>query len=77
MTTEKYACHLYAQTLRFLPAVVRKWWHGTNHRHAAIIEKITTNCVSNVLCQEELQSLVEKREKQENMHVSLKTARKQ
>uniref|UniRef100_W4VS17 E3 ubiquitin-protein ligase listerin n=1 Tax=Corethrella appendiculata TaxID=1370023 RepID=W4VS17_9DIPT len=71
ITTERYACHLYAQTLRHLSAIARKWWHGCNPRHAAIIDKLTTNCISNRLCQEEFQALLKKKEGQEQMHIKV------
>ncbi|XP_055621838.1 E3 ubiquitin-protein ligase listerin [Toxorhynchites rutilus septentrionalis] len=74
---ERYACHLYTQCLRFLPAVVRRWWNGLNHRHAAIVGKVTSNCVSNLLCQEEFQSLTEKRDLQDNMQIKVLAAARQ
>lgn len=67
---ERYAAFLYAECLRTLPAVVRKWWHASNTRQAQIIDKITMNNVSPILCQEELSALVVKKDKEkDNMHV--------
>lgn len=74
---ERYACHLYSQSLRFLPAVVRRWWNGLNHRHAAIVGKVTSNCVSNLLCQDEFHALIEKKDKQDNMQVKVHAAARQ
>lgn len=67
---ERYAAFLYAECLRTLPAVARKWWHASNTRQAQIIDKITMNNVSPILCQEELSALVVKKDKEkDNMHV--------
>lgn len=74
---ERYACHLYTQSLRFLPAVVRRWWNGLNHRHAAIVGKVTSNCVSSLLCQDEFQSLIERKDKQDNMQIKVHAAARQ
>lgn len=74
---ERYACHLYTQALRFLPAVVRRWWNGLNHRHAAIVGKVTSNCVSSLLCQDEFQSLIERKDKQDNMQIKVHAAARQ
>ncbi|XP_038115806.1 E3 ubiquitin-protein ligase listerin isoform X1 [Culex quinquefasciatus] len=74
---ERYACHLYTQSLRFLPAVVRRWWNGLNHRHAAIVGKVTSNCVSGLLCQDEFQSLVDKKDRQDNMQIKVHAAARQ
>lgn len=77
LKSERYACHLYTQSLRYLPAVVRRWWNGLNHRHAAIVGKVTSNCVSNLLCQDEFQSLVEKKDRQDNMQIKVHAAARQ
>lgn len=71
MTPEQYSCFIYAQTLRHLPAVARKWWHDSNPRQKTLVDKITTCFVSPMICQEELRSLVEKREKHENMQITV------
>lgn len=57
--------------LRHLPAVVRKWWNESNVRQKTFVDKLTTNYVSNLLCQEELRAITNKKEKHENMQVSL------
>ncbi|XP_058458780.1 E3 ubiquitin-protein ligase listerin [Malaya genurostris] len=77
LKTERYACHLYTQSLRFLPAVVRRWWNGLNHRHATLIGKVTSNCVSNLLCQDEFQALMEKKDRQDNMQIKVHVAARQ
>ncbi|XP_058829891.1 E3 ubiquitin-protein ligase listerin isoform X2 [Topomyia yanbarensis] len=74
---ERYACHLYTQSLRFLPAVVRRWWNGLNHRNATVIGKVTSNCVSNLLCQDEFQALIEKKDRQDNMQIKVHVAARQ
>ncbi|CAO1404688.1 unnamed protein product [Diamesa hyperborea] len=69
---ERYAAFLYAECLRTLPAVARKWWHASNTRQAQIIDKITMNNVSPILCQEELSALVVKKDKEkDNMHIKV------
>ncbi|XP_053685339.1 E3 ubiquitin-protein ligase listerin [Sabethes cyaneus] len=74
---ERFACHLYTQSLRFLPAVVRRWWNGLNHRHATVVGKVTSNCVSNLLCQDEFQALMEKKDRQDNMQIKVHAAARQ
>ncbi|XP_058066938.1 E3 ubiquitin-protein ligase listerin [Anopheles bellator] len=74
---ERYACHLYTQTLRHLPVIVRRWFNGLNHRHATIVSKITSNCVSGLLCQEEFQALVERKDRQDNMQIKAHSALRQ
>ncbi|XP_055609013.1 E3 ubiquitin-protein ligase listerin [Uranotaenia lowii] len=74
---ERYACHLYTQALRYLPVVVRRWWNGLNHRYAAIVGKVTSNCVSSLLCQDEFHSLIEKKDKQDNMQIKVHAAARQ
>ncbi|KAJ6644213.1 E3 ubiquitin-protein ligase listerin [Pseudolycoriella hygida] len=71
ITPERYSCYIYSQTLRHLPAVARKWWHDSNARQKNLVDKITTCFVSPLICQEELRSLVEKREKYENMQITV------
>lgn len=71
ITPERYACFIYSQTLRHLPAVARKWWHDSNPRQKTLVDKITTGFVSPIICQEELRSLVEKRDKHENMQITV------
>ncbi|XP_055533592.1 E3 ubiquitin-protein ligase listerin [Wyeomyia smithii] len=74
---ERFACHLYTQSLRFLPAVVRRWWNGLNHRHATVVGKVTSNCVSSLLCQDEFQALIEKKDRQDNMQIKVHAAARQ
>uniref|UniRef100_A0A182IKK9 E3 ubiquitin-protein ligase listerin n=1 Tax=Anopheles atroparvus TaxID=41427 RepID=A0A182IKK9_ANOAO len=74
---ERYACHLYTQTLRHLPVIVRRWFNGMNHRHSTIVSKITANCVSGLLCQEEFQALVERKDRQDNMQIKVHSATRQ
>ncbi|XP_012276738.1 E3 ubiquitin-protein ligase listerin [Orussus abietinus] len=49
-------CWLYANSLRYLPVLVRQWWSTTDSRVSAAVDKITILYVSPVLCQEELQN---------------------
>ncbi|XP_058124895.1 E3 ubiquitin-protein ligase listerin [Anopheles ziemanni] len=74
---DRYACHLYTQTLRHLPVIVRRWFNGLNHRHSTIVSKITANCVSGLLCQEEFQALVERKDRQDNMQIKVHSAMRQ
>uniref|UniRef100_A0A182YKS9 E3 ubiquitin-protein ligase listerin n=1 Tax=Anopheles stephensi TaxID=30069 RepID=A0A182YKS9_ANOST len=74
---ERYACHLYAQTLRHLPVIVRRWFNGLNHRYSAIVSKITANSVSGLLCQEEFQALIDRKDRQDNMQIKVHSALRQ
>uniref|UniRef100_A0A2M4A8L3 E3 ubiquitin-protein ligase listerin n=1 Tax=Anopheles triannulatus TaxID=58253 RepID=A0A2M4A8L3_9DIPT len=74
---ERYACHLYTQTLRHLPVIVRRWFNGLHHRHSTIVSKVTSNCVSALLCQEEFAALVERKDRQDNMQVKVHSALRQ
>ncbi|XP_053675958.1 E3 ubiquitin-protein ligase listerin [Anopheles nili] len=74
---ERYACHLYTQTLRHLPVIVRRWFNGLNHRHSLIVSKITANSVSGMLCQEEFQSLIERKDRQDNMQIKVHSTLRQ
>lgn len=73
ISVEKFACHTYTQMLKYLPAIVRKWWNATNARQKTFIDKLTTNFVSNLICNEELRS-ISKHEKHENMKVTVHTS---
>uniref|UniRef100_A0A6B2EBW1 E3 ubiquitin-protein ligase listerin n=1 Tax=Phlebotomus kandelakii TaxID=1109342 RepID=A0A6B2EBW1_9DIPT len=69
----RLACHVYAQTLRYLPVLARKWWQDLAQRQKLLVDKITTSYVSPALCQEELRALTEAR-RQENMLISVHTS---
>jgi hypothetical protein len=69
ITIERFASYLYSKALRVMPVLVRKWWHGTDSKIAHLIEKITINYVSPILCTEELTALVNKKEKDGNMNI--------
>lgn len=62
---------MYTESLRTIPAVVRKWWHSLNSRDAQIVEKITQNYVSPILCHQDLTVLTTRKEKdgKDNMHI--------
>lgn len=64
---ERYTCYIYSLALRHLPAVVRKWWTDLRPRQKSLVDKITTAFVSNQLCQEELKTVLEKKEKQDSI----------
>lgn len=66
---ERYACHLYTEVLRKLPAVVRKWWNTSPSRQKNFVDNLTTNYVSALICSEELKAIVNRKEKHENMQV--------
>lgn len=70
-STERFSCFLYVQALRYLPVIVRKWWHDLNSRQKTIVDKITTNCVSTQLCQNELRSLTDNRDHYDNMQLTV------
>ncbi|XP_049297618.1 E3 ubiquitin-protein ligase listerin [Anopheles funestus] len=74
---ERYACHLYAQTLRHLPVILRRWFNGLNHRYSTIVSKITANSVSGLLCQEEFQALIDRKDRQDNMQIKVHSALRQ
>ncbi|XP_050076101.1 E3 ubiquitin-protein ligase listerin [Anopheles maculipalpis] len=74
---ERYACHLYAQTLRHLPVILRRWFNGLNHRYSTIVSKITANSVSSLLCQEEFQALIDRKDRQDNMQIKVHSALRQ
>lgn len=64
ITPERYACYLYTLALKYLPAVVRRWWTNSHPRQKSLIDKITTAFVSTQLCNDELRALLDKKEKQ-------------
>lgn len=69
VSIERLAAFLYSKSLRVIPVLVRKWWHGTNPKIAHLIDKITVNYVSPILCTEELTTLISKKEKDGNMNI--------
>ncbi|EDW69877.1 E3 ubiquitin-protein ligase listerin [Drosophila virilis] len=71
---ERYACHLYTEVLRKLPAVVRKWWNTSPSRQKNFVDNLTTNYVSALICSEELKAIVNRKEKHENMQVTVHTS---
>ncbi|KAG5681757.1 hypothetical protein PVAND_011166 [Polypedilum vanderplanki] len=60
---ERYSSFLYLESLRHIPAIVRKWWHRSSTRQAHTIDKITTNYVSPILCQEDFTTLTNKKDR--------------
>lgn len=62
---------MYLNLVRYLPAVVRKWWANLPHRPKLIVEKFHMFYAAQLLCHEELQSLMEKREKLDNMQIGI------
>ncbi|ALC44763.1 l-3-76BDr [Drosophila busckii] len=71
---ERYACHLYTEVLRKLPAVVRKWWNTCQSRQKNFVDNLTTNYVSALICTEELKAIASRKEKHENMQVTVHTS---
>lgn len=71
ISVSRYAAFLYTQILRILPAIVRKWCNGANPKQAQIIEKITGNYVTPMICQQELLALLNKSEESDNLDVSI------
>ncbi|XP_036339818.1 E3 ubiquitin-protein ligase listerin-like [Rhagoletis pomonella] len=71
LTLGRYACHLYTEVLKKLPAVVRKWWNILPSRKKSFLDKLTTNFVSPLICDEELKSIYTNKEKHENMQVTV------
>lgn len=71
IANDRYAAFLYAESLRTVPAVCRKWWHSSNTRQAQLVEKITQNYVSPILCQQDLSALTSRKERdgKDNMHI--------
>lgn len=71
VNNDRYAGFLYAECLRTVPAVVRKWWHASNNRKAQLVEKVTQNYVSPIICQQDLAALTNRKEKdgKDNMHI--------
>lgn len=68
MNNHRYAAFIYAESLRTIPAIVRKWWHASNTRQAQLVEKITQNYVSPILCQQDLTVLINRNENN-NMNI--------
>ncbi|XP_073835872.1 E3 ubiquitin-protein ligase listerin-like isoform X2 [Musca autumnalis] len=71
LSLEKYTCHLYTDVLSKLPAVVRKWWNTSPSRQKTFVDTLTTNFVSPIICQEELMAIAGKKDKHENMQVTV------
>ncbi|CAD7003345.1 unnamed protein product [Ceratitis capitata] len=71
LTLERYACHLYTEVLKKLPAVVRKWWNISSSRQKTFVDRLTTNFVSPLICEGELSSISANKEKNENMQVTV------
>uniref|UniRef100_A0A1I8NVG8 E3 ubiquitin-protein ligase listerin n=1 Tax=Stomoxys calcitrans TaxID=35570 RepID=A0A1I8NVG8_STOCA len=71
LSLEKYTCHLYTDVLSKLPAVVRKWWNTSPSRQKTFVDTLTTNFVSPIICQEELMAIASKKDKHENMQVTV------
>lgn len=74
ITSERYACHIYSLTLKYLPAVVRKWWNNSHARQKSLVDKITTAFVSTQLCNDELRALLDKKEKHDSFQISVHTS---
>ncbi|KAH8303692.1 hypothetical protein KR018_011703 [Drosophila ironensis] len=68
---DRYVCHLYTEVLRKLPAVVRRWWNTTPSRQKNFVDNLTTNYVSSLICTEELKAIANRKEKHENMQVTV------
>ncbi|KAH8259572.1 hypothetical protein KR026_006780 [Drosophila bipectinata] len=68
---DRYVCHLYTEVLRKLPAVVRRWWNATQSRQKNFVDNLTTNYVSSLICTEELKAIANRKEKHENMQVTV------
>jgi E3 ubiquitin-protein ligase listerin len=54
---QMYACRLYKEALKSVPAIIRDWWHMQNKRIADIVEKYTTKHVSPTLIDEEIREI--------------------
>lgn len=61
ISPERYACHLYQLALKYLPAMVRKWWTNSQARQKSHVDKITTAFVSTQLCADEFRTLLDKK----------------
>lgn len=60
-----------------MPAIVRKWWHASSTRQTQfLIEKLTANYVSPILCQEDLGALANMKDRidgRNNMQIRVLT----
>lgn len=75
ITPERYACYLYTLALKYLPAVVRRWWTNSHPRQKSLVDKITTAFVSTQLCNDEFRALLDKKEKQnDSFQISVHTS---
>lgn len=70
-TCDRYACYVYVQSLKILPAVVRRWWNESNARQKTLVDKITTVFVSPQLCSQQLLALNDKMKKQDSFQISV------
>lgn len=68
---ERYACVLYTLALKYLPAVVRRWWTNSHPRQKSLVDKITTVFVSTQLCNDELRALKEIKEKHDSFQINV------
>lgn len=73
ITPERYACYLYTLALKYLPAVVRRWWTNSHQRQKSLVDKITTAFVSTQLCNDELRALLDKKEKHDSFQITVHT----
>lgn len=74
ITPERYACYLYTLALKYLPAVVRRWWTNSQPRQKSLVDKITTAFVSTQLCNDELRALLDKKEKHDSFQIGVHTS---
>ncbi|KAL9902258.1 E3 ubiquitin-protein ligase listerin [Glossina fuscipes fuscipes] len=74
LSLERYVCHFYTEFLSKLPAVVRKWWNTCPSRQKTFVDILTTNFVSPLICTYELTAIADKKEKHENMQVTVHTS---
>lgn len=68
---ERYACYIYTVSLKHLPAIVRKWWTNSKPRQKSLVDRITTAFVTNQLCQDEWRALLEKKDKQDSIALTV------
>lgn len=51
---------------------MRKWWHAANTRQAQLVEKITQNYVSPILCQQDLAGLTSRKDRDGKDNMTIK-----
>lgn len=71
ITPERYACHLYQLALKYLPAMVRKWWTNSQARQKSHVDKITTAFVSTQLCADEFRTLLDKKANNDSFQIGV------